>query len=139
MKLSYVAIAGVCVIIIGFCSCKKKHDASPQSNLIGKWKQVMVVADSNGNGVWDVHDAVDSINTDIVLDFSSGGAGTIFQTNISIGTFSWELLTNNTYLKTTYPTSVGSAIQHIDSLTAKTLVLKDTTGISIMWNVFAKQ
>ncbi len=134
------AVVAAAITSIAFTSCKKKHTTSPQSNLIGTWKPYINVADANGNGKWDANDAVDSLKSPYNLQFVSGGAGFLMLpgTSTSIGNFSWEFLSSNTYLKVTYPSS-GSTTQHIDSLSTSLLVLRDTTGISTVWQVFTKQ
>jgi Lipocalin-like domain len=130
--------AAVIVVVAFLFACNKSSTGDPvHDKLVGKWKGVKNIVDSNGNHIIDVHDAVDILNNPYVIEYYSNGTGAYLLNGASAGSFTWQLAGNSTYL--TVVSTSGTATQHIDSLTATTLVLKDTTGISYDWQMFSKQ
>jgi hypothetical protein len=123
-----------------YTSCKKNSSDNPVADkLTGKWKYTYFVADSNHNHIMDAHDAIDTIrNNPTIIEYYPDGTGAYLLNGASAASFTWQLLDNNTYLKVS-GLATGSATQHIDSLTATKLVLRDTTGISYTWQVYTKQ
>lgn len=84
--------------------------------------------------------APSSYDSTHVLVFNSDGSGQITYMNTNVASFSWTLENNNTYLKIYYPGSInGLTIQHIDTLSSVSMTLRDTTGISVVWDLFTKQ
>jgi len=135
LKLLFFA----CIAILLYTTCKKSSIGNPVADkLAGKWKNTYFIADANGNHIRDTHDAIDTINSPYITEYYPNGTGAYLLNGVSAGTFTWQLLDNNTYLKVS-TTGSGSVTQHIDSLTATIMVLKDTTGISYAWQIFAKQ
>lgn len=135
--LNILLFAGIAFLL--YASCKKSSSTNPvAASLEGKWKYTYFIADSNGNHIMDAHDAIDTVNNPYTMEYYPDGTGAYLLNSATVGSFTWQLLNNNTYLKVSSSTS-GSATQHIDSLTATKLIVKDTTGISYTWQVYIKQ
>lgn len=141
MKLANIALTGLCITLIVFASCKKHNNPSVSDNLVGTWKATYTATDTNGNGIMDPNERmVDTADANFRLVFNANGtlALTLFGTPIAQS--SWSLINSNTYLKTVDTGSAGTTtIQHIDNLTSSSLTLKDTTGGTATWTIFAKQ
>ena len=137
MRIPGIAIL-VFIILLAYSCNKSTPDNPVQDKLVGNWKNTMNVSDSNGNHILDIHDARDTINNPYIIQYNTNGTGAYLLNGTSAGTFTWQLLNNNTYLKIS-ATGYPDAVQHIDSLTSTTLILRDTTGISWIWQVFTKQ
>ncbi len=140
-KLACVCCAGL-LIVLGVACSKSSKTSVQNSNITGKWRKTWTVIDTNGNGLMDntEYQSVNSYDSTHYLVFNSNWTGQITYLSASIATFSWTLENSNTYLRIVYSGPGVMAIpRHLDTLTATTMVLRDTTGISIVWDVFTKQ
>jgi hypothetical protein len=136
MRVSFVVIFSV--LFIAALSCKKSSTTSAVAGaLAGSWKPFITVSDSNDNKNRDSNDAVDTSHSPYLTVYYADGTGAIMSSGSSIGSFTWQLTSNDTYLKQTRSGIV--TVQHIDSLTNVIMVLRDTSGITDVWQVFTKQ
>ena len=143
MNKNLLIILSVCFTFAACLSCKKTTKSSVQhDDIMGKWRRTRVAIDTNGNKKIDDLELLSpsSYDSTHVLVFNSDGSGLITSSNVSVGTFSWSLENNNTYLRIDYAGSAtGTITQHIDTLSSSAMTLRDTTGVSVVWNLYTKQ
>lgn len=137
-----VIIFSLCCATVLAAACKKSSKTSIQHNdITGKWRKTRIAVDTNGNRLIDNLEllSVSAYDSTHILVFNNDGSGQITYMNTNVGAFSWSLENNNTYLKIVYAGLSSAIEQHIDTLTADAMTLRDTTGISVIWNLFTKQ
>lgn len=143
MNKTLVGIIGTCAIFAAaFTSCKKSKSSPQHDNVTGNWKKTAYAIDTNNNGVMDANEVlpIDSVSAKLIVVFNGDGSGQIITGNVTLNQFAWSLENNNTLLKLIYRDPAGkTTIQHIDNLTSSAMTLKDTSGISAIWDIFNKQ
>ncbi len=143
MKQYRSAISLACILVSFLFSCKKSESSSVQQNdLTGNWRITRIAIDSNGNGIIDNNEllAATFYDSTHVYQFSSDGTGQVTSSGSNISSFSWALINDNTYLKLYFPGSItGQAIQHLDTLSAEVMTLRDTSVTPVVWNLYTKQ
>lgn len=132
-NVSIASFVFVTLIIAAFSCKKSSSSSSPSQNLIGTWKIDKEYIDANSNGVPDGSELVTDttvVNSHVTYTFNSDGTLVIKYYSITVGTNTWALVNNNTYLKVT--DSSGSSYNKILSLTGSSAEITDTTG-SLTW------
>jgi len=127
------------MLVITFVSCRGGSDV--RDKLIGKWRPIKSVEDFNGNGRIDPNDLYkDPPLDDFFVTFNANGTVIVIYMN-DTSEQTWSLERNNTYLKmiSTSGGNAGMIYEHIDSLTSTSIILKDTSGDLIRWNIWRKQ
>ena len=143
MKKYFSILFCFSILVISIYSCKKSAPASVQQNdITGNWRITRIAIDSNGNGIIDNNEllAPTSYDSTHVYLFNSNGTGQVTSGGSITGTFSWSLLNDNTYLNLYFSGSAtGQVVEHIDTLSAEVMTLRDTSVKPIVWNLYTKQ
>jgi hypothetical protein len=128
MKIKLFTLLSLVVLFFAACKKDKKEEQSP---LIGSWKKVKIESKtSTTNWVTDNRTCYD----DDVEEYSDGGAWASYDgtkqcsagTGIIKGT--WKLAVNNTKIIYTYQGYTGEYESTVETLTATSLVLTQSTG-----------
>jgi hypothetical protein len=146
MKHLFKTTLLVTAAIIAFASCKKKESSlsTEASNLTsGKWKYTKVTIDLNNNSTRDTGDWVltDSAWANEYQQFSTNGTSSYYIGGTVSSTGTWQLVNNNTYLKTDTTGGTKPGYYKIETLTSSNLVLKDTAVFAngaVSWLEMAK-
>lgn len=132
--------AVVSSIIIAACS--KDDNNTPQSAeailTTNRWQLTAATVTIPGSSLSvNVYDSVPACNRDNFYIFASGGTVTIDEgaskcdpSDAQTTTGSWQLLNNNTQIKTVDPITGQSTTANVVTLTSSKLVLQDTATYS---------
>lgn len=133
----------VCCVTFSLLSC---HSGPPVSETLkGQWKLVKEIADDNGNGTLDSSDKKKNLG-DALMTITFNPTGTMIvsydgASNADApGENTWELEAGNTYLKivNNAPATASTTHFHIEEITAKSMVLKDTSDGVVTWVYWEK-
>lgn len=137
-----ITTAGASLLLLGSCKKDNNNNNVVHDNLIGSWKAVTDARDSNNNGIIDAGETTpDAMFVNYLWVFKSDGTLSYMEYGtILAGQWSWQLVANNSYLKTTDAGAAGTVIyKHIDNISSTSLTLKDTSGGVTTWVTFQKQ
>lgn len=124
--------------IFTITSCKKKESSlssEAQKLTTGKWQITKMTADWNGNHMIDSSDfsGTDSIWAFEYYQFNTNGTITATRSGTVFGTGTWQLLNNNTYLKTDTTGGGKASIEKIEFTNSDKFTLLDTGDNNYIW------